>query len=233
MDSTDALSPQDAPDRSPTGVFGPARSSVVASLVIALVFVVVLEFLVFVSFLGRRLWKDPRMFHDLVFTLPLLLWLAVLVIAVIVVLRGTTAWMRVDEQGLSLRGLARGARMIAWSDVSQILAVHDIDRRPIVPDEVIEPDQGFEGAYLLDHDGRELLTLRARLVGTNGQCEAIARARAAGVAVEEITRISPKDLAARVPGALGFADLHPRLMMLAVIVFYLGHNILTFAVWGL
>lgn len=221
------------PDPTPTRVFGPSRPVVVASLVIALVFVVVLEFLVGTSFVGQRLWAHPALFTELWFTLPLLLWLAVLAVAVVLVLRTVTAWMQVDETSCTLRGLCRRTRRVRWEDVHDVLAVHDIERRGAAPSELLEGDETFDGVYLLDQDRRILVSLPARLVGGAGQRTAIARAHEAGVEVELVARMSPAQLRERVRRPLGFADLHPGLMALGLVVFYAGHNLLTFIVWGM
>ena len=58
----------------PTRTYGPPASVVIGSLVVGFVFVVVLEFLVIISFVGQRLWTDPALKEDFLFTLPLLLW---------------------------------------------------------------------------------------------------------------------------------------------------------------
>src|SRR5699024_12252564 len=69
-----------APDGGlPARPFGPPAAVVVGSLVVAVVFLVVLEFLVIISFVGQKLWRDPAMMHDLVFTLPLLIWVLIAV----------------------------------------------------------------------------------------------------------------------------------------------------------
>src|SRR5699024_7013514 len=61
----------------PTRTFGPPATVVVGTLVAAFVFVVVLEFLVLISFVGQRLWAHPDMLRDIVFTLPLVLWVLI------------------------------------------------------------------------------------------------------------------------------------------------------------
>ena len=35
------------------------------------------------------------------------------------------------------------------------------------------------------------------------------------------------------PQAMSFVDRHPNLLLLLLLVFYVGHNVLTFGVWGL
>src|SRR5699024_12549651 len=98
------------PTRRSSDLFGPPAAVVVGSLVVAVVFLVVLEFLVIISFVGQKLWRDPAMMHDLVFTLPLLIWVLIAVTVAVVSLRVLTSWLHLDGDGFELRSLFRRTR---------------------------------------------------------------------------------------------------------------------------
>lgn len=220
-------------DTRPTRTFGPPPQVVVGTLVAGLVFVVVLEFLVIISFLGQRLWRNPLIGHDLVFTLPFLVWLAVAAVVVMGMLRVMTGWLQVDEHGFRLRALGRRGVAGSWQRVGRVLAVRDIERGAS-PAEMLEAvENAYDGVYLLDQEDRRLLAVSSRFFGPRAQQATLRHARAAGVPVEEIDAITAEDLRERAPQALTVLDRHPTLLLLGLALFYLAHNVLTFAIWGL
>ncbi|MGO3315336.1 MAG: hypothetical protein ACTIMA_16275, partial [Brachybacterium tyrofermentans] len=127
ISSPDSAHPAEDDSR-PTRTFGPPAGVVLGTLGVGFVFVVVLEFLVIISFVGQRLWNDPALLRDLVFTMPLLLWVLVAAGSAVFCLRILTAWLQIDEEGFVLRSLARHTRTVRWDEVGQVIAVRDIDR---------------------------------------------------------------------------------------------------------
>lgn len=218
--------------RESTTTFGPSRGAVLGTLAAGLVFTVVLEFLVLISFLGQRIWRDPRLGSDLIFTLPLLLWVLVLVVCIIAGLRIVTCWFRFTDTGVSVNGLLRSQRHIRWEDVDRVLAVHTIQRGS-APASRRASDGAFESIILLGADGERLVTVSNRFYGLEAQRALLIAASEAGREVVEIRTIGPKELRSIAPHALGPLDAHPSLMLLAAVVFYLAHNALTFTIWGL
>lgn len=227
--------PTDAPeaDRRSTTIFGPPAGVVVGSLVAALVFAVILEFLVIISFIGQRLWADPRLTSDPVFVLPLLLWVAVAVAAVVAVVRILTTWLRVDENGFELRGLARSTVSGSWAEVGRVLAVRDIDRGATPAEMLDAPDTAYDGVYLLSPTGQRMIAVSSRFFGPRAQEALLHRAQEADVQIQYIEAVRPAELRRFAPEALGFGDRHPNLILAAVGLFYVVHNALTFTVWGL
>ena len=51
--------------------------------------------------------------------------------------------------------------------------------------------------------------------------------------IEHIDAITPLELSRQAPQALSFVDRHPNLLLAALLLIYIGHNLLTFIVWGL
>ena len=225
---------QPSPDaNAPTRTFSPPARVVVGTLLIALVFVVVLEFLVIISFVGQRLWTKPEFATDPVFTLPLLLWVAVAVVAVIAVLRVLTAWLHVSEKGFRLQGLCRSTIDNSWADVGRVIAVRDIDRGA-TPAEMLDSDEtSYDGVYLMDQQDKRLVSVSSRLFGDRAQQAVLRCAAEAGTPVDHHDALSPRELREQVPQALTFIDRHPNLLLLATVVFYVFHNVYTFIVWGL
>lgn len=217
----------------PTRTFSPPGRVVVGTLLIALVFVVVLEFLVIISFVGQRLWKDPALARDVVFTLPLLLWVAVAVIALIGVVRILTAWLHVDEKGFRLQGLGRSTVEATWSEVGRVIAVRDIDRGATPAEMLDTAESSHDGVYLLGKDDTRLLGVSSRLFGNRAQEAVLRRAVEAGTPVEHYDALPPRELREQIPQALTFIDRHPNLLLLGLIAFYVFHNVFTFVVWGL
>lgn len=217
----------------PTRTFSPPATVIGAALLAGVVFGVVLEFLVIVSLVGQRLWHDPRLGHDLLFTLPLLLWVAVLAATVLTVVRVVSSWLEVDERGFTLHGLVRRTTTATWEQVGRVLAVREIDRG-LTPAELLDaPETAYDGVYLLDAQGRRMLAVSSRMFGHRAQRITLERARAAGVEVEDVEALTAAELSAKAPQALTLLDRHPNLCLLLLAVFYVGHNVLTFAVWGL
>ena len=223
-----------APDGDlPTRTFGPPAAVVVGSLVVAVVFLVVLEFLVIISFVGQKLWRDPAMMHDLVFTLPLLIWVLIAVTVAVVSLRVLTSWLHLDGDGFELRSLFRRTRSARWQDVGLVIAARDIDRGSPAAEALDAPETAYDGVYVMDSAGRRILAVSSRFFGPRAQEMTLRRAREAGVRIEHIDAITRLELREQAPQALSFVDRHPNLLVAALLLFYIGHNLLTFVVWGL
>jgi hypothetical protein len=214
-------------------VFGPPRTVVFGSLFTGVVCAFVLEFLVLVSFLGQRLWTDPRMGHEFLFTLPLLLWVLVLAVSVVTTLRGITTWLHVDATGMSLRGLCRRSFYLRWDQVDRVVAVADRVHAEEAADMLDEDPGTFDAVYLLDADGKLLTTVSGRLF-TRPALEATLRCAAmAGVHTEVMDVRGQGDIRLRLPRVLSFSDTHPQWILALLVLFYFGHNVLTFWIWGL
>ena len=72
-----------------------------------------------------------------------------------------------------------------------------------------------------------------RFFGHRAQEMTLQRAREAGVSIEHIDAITPAELMRQAPEAMSFVDRHANLWLVLLQAFYVGHNVLTFAVWGL
>jgi hypothetical protein len=171
--------------------------------------------------------------HDALFTLPLALWVLVAVASSVVCLRVITLWLQLDEDGFELRSLFRRTRSARWDEVGSVIAVRDIARGTGPSESLDPPETAYDGVYVLDPEGRRLLTVSSRFFGERAQGMTLQRARAAGIRIEHIDAITPAELKREAPQALTFMDRHPTLLLLALLAFYIGHNVLTFAVWGL
>lgn len=231
MDSSDDV--RRAGSNEPTRTFGPPATVVLGTLVAGFVFVVVLEFLVLISFVGQRLWDHPDMARDPLFTLPLLMWVGIAVTASVGSLRVLTAWLQIDENGFELRGLGRRTVSADWSDVGQVVAVRDIDRGATPAEMLDAAETAYDGVYVLDPRGRRLLAVSSRFFGRRAQERALLMAREAGVTIDHVDAIGTAELLAQAPQALSFVDRHPNLILLLLAAFYIFHNVLTFSVWGL
>lgn len=232
ISTSDAAPPAQEGDL-PTRTYGPPTSVVIGSLVVGFVFLVVLEFLVIISFVGQRLWNHPALMHDLTFTLPLILWVVIAAVVIVTVLRVITSWLQIDEEGFQLRSLFRRTRNVRWDEVGQVIAARDIDRGATAAEMLDAPETAYDGVYVLNRQGRRVLAVSSRFFGPRAQEMTLHRAREAGVAIEHIDAITPAELMRQAPQAMSFVDRHPNLLLLLLLVFYIGHNVLTFAVWGL
>lgn len=231
-----AVSPDDsgAPAEAlSTRTFGPPATVVLGTLVAGVIFVVVLEFLVIISFVGQRLWSSPLLGHDPLFTLPFALWVAVLIASIAIMLRVLTAWLQIDERGFVLRGLCRRTVTAGWDEVGRVIAVRDVGREDGGEDSTTSAETAYDGVYVLDREDHRLLAVSSRFFGPRAQDMALRRAREAGVRIDHVDAVSTSELKVHAPQALTFADQHPNLILLALAAFYVGHNALTFAIWGL
>ncbi|MGP9694585.1 hypothetical protein ACT3TZ_08220 [Brachybacterium sp. AOP25-B2-12] len=217
--------------RVPSLVFGPVRSAVIATLAAVLVFGVVLEALVVTSFIGQKLWRSAALFRELVFTTPLVLWVLVVGTVVALALRVITAWLQVDQHGVGIRGLFRRDVHIPWERIARVVAVRDVARGKA---EAIDPGgETYDGLYVVRSDGGRSVAVTGRVFGGRAQRAMLARAHEAGVPVEEIDEITPRELRARVPRAVHPVELHPGLLLLLIALVYIGHTVLTLVIWGL
>ncbi|MFE5776557.1 hypothetical protein [Brachybacterium sp. NPDC056505] len=222
----------DAPEAMPERVYGPAASGVVGTLITAALCAGVLEFLVLTSFLGQHLWHDARLGHDAVFTLPLLIWVIVLLVTIGWALRTLTIWLQVDEHGFRLRGLCRRTRTADWDEVGSVVAIRDI-RRPGRAAELLDSGSMFDALELLRPDGTRLAVVSGRVFGPRAQLETLRRARGAGVPIEQIESIGVEELRRTHRDWISLAEAHPNLLLAMLVLFYIAHNAVTFAIWGL
>ncbi|PWH07695.1 hypothetical protein DEO23_03475 [Brachybacterium endophyticum] len=238
VDRPDAASPRDesttprAPEAVPERVYGPAASGVIGTLITAVLCAGVLEFLVITSFLGQHLWADPRLGRDFIVTLPLLIWFLVLVATLAWALRTLTIWLQVDEHGFRLRGLCRRTRAADWTDVGRVVAIRDI-RRPGTAAELLDSGSMFDALELLREDGTRLAVVSGRVFGPRAQLETLRRARGADVPIEQIETVTVEELRRTHRDWVSPAEVHPNLVLAGPVLFYLAHNALTFAIWGL
>lgn len=220
-------------DALPTRTFGPPAPVVIGTLVVGVVFVVILEFLVIISFVGQRLWRDPALLHDPLFTLPLLIWVLIAVAVTVTCLRVLTSWLHIDGERFVLRSLFRRPRGARWDEVGTVIAVRDIARGATPAEALDAPETAYDGVYVMDTEGRRLLAVSSRFFGPRAQQMMLRRAREAGVRIEHIDAITPAELRRQAPQAMSFVDRHPNPLIVALLLFYVGHNVLTFIVWGL
>ena len=162
-----------------------------------------------------------------------MLWVLVAVVSSVMTLRVVTLWLQLDEDGFELRSLFRPTRRARWDEVGSVIAVRDIARGSGPTEMLDPPETAYDGVYVLDHQGRRLLAVSSRFFGERAQRMALQRAREAGIRIEHIDAITPAELRREAPQALTFVDRHPTLLLFALLAFYVGHNVLTFAVWGL
>ncbi|EWS81895.1 hypothetical protein [Brachybacterium phenoliresistens] len=216
-----------------TRIFGPPAPAVIGTVLASFVFVIVLEFLVLISFVGQRLWNHPLMLHDLVFTLPLLGWVLVLAASIVMVARIVTTWLQLTDVGVDVHGLFRRSITMTWAEVGRVVAVQQIDRGASPAEMLERSGSPYDGVFVLDRGGRRLVNVSGRFFGFGAQHAMVERARAAGVEVRDIELITPRELHALEPHALSFIDRHPHLVLLGLAAFYVAHNVLTFVIWGL
>lgn len=214
-------------------VFTPTPAAVAGALVAAIVFVVVLEFLVFISFLGQHMWDDPALFSDHWHTAPLYLWFAVVALAAAVVLRIVTYRVVIDARGVAVRGLLRRPRTFAWEDIAGIWTVRDIYRGKSPRDPVDDDLDAAEALLIMAKKKRRVANLSGRFFGANAQATLLSAAEDHGIRVERIDHARPGELNHMLPGSQKFVDRHPSLVAAAVLLLYLAHNVFTFMVWGL
>ncbi len=220
----------------PTGkrtVVRPTGPAVAGTLLAALVFVVVLDFLVLISFLGNRVWETPELFRDSWFTLPIYVWFVIVGLAAIAVARIVGQRIVVSDQGLRVRGLFRWPRTIPWSDVTGLWVVRDIYRGRNPRDPVETDLDAAEALIVMATPMRRIANVSGRFFGRPAQGMLIKEAESRGIRVERLDHARPSELSHMLPGSQTFADRHPNLLVLAVLLVYVAHNVLTFMVWGL
>ena len=214
-------------------VMRPSPAAMSAALLAAIVFTVLLEFLVGISFIGQSLWSDPRLFHDHWFTLPLYGWFAVVALALVALLRILTQCVVLHEDRVKVRGLFRIPRSAKWSALSGIWLVRDIYRGKEPRDPVDTDVDAFDAALIMRSSTSRVANLSGAFYGTRAQSILLREAEERGVKVEHIDHARPGELARMMPGALSIVDRHPNLFVLAIVAFYVAHNVLTFMIWGI
>lgn len=214
-------------------VMRPSPAAMSAALLATVVFTVLLEFLVGISFIGQSLWSDPRLFHDHWFTLPLYGWFAVAALAIVALLRILTQCVVLYEDRLKVRGLFRIPRSAKWSALSGIWLVRDIYRGKEPRDPVETEVDAFDAALIMRSQTSRVANLSGAFYGTRAQSILVREAEERGVKVENIDHARPGELARMMPGSLSFIDRHPNLSVLAIVAFYAAHNVLTFMIWGI
>lgn len=225
---TEDAAPADEPRQS----FGPTRAVVLATLVAAILFGVILEFLMAVSFIGRRIWHSPRLGADPIFTLPLVLWAAVVVLTVLTAVGIISQWLRIGAHGISVHGLLRRTRTVPWQDISRVILVHDIVRGS-TPVELLDRGEAWDGLYILDREETCRVTVSGRRYGVRAQRAVVRAAESAGIEIQEVPSMDAADLNQQLPGTVSPTDAHPRMALLLLVGFYLVQYLLTFFIWGL
>ena len=214
-------------------VLRPSRAARAAFLLVAVVLVIVLDFLVVISFIGQQLWKDDRLFHDHRFSMPAYLWIGIALLAAFVVIRATTQKVVLTPQEIRVRGLLRLPRTVAWDDVASIWAVNDITRGSRAAQIVDGPADARDAVIVMGHGMRRIANVSGRLYGMAAQDELLTEARERRIRVEDIARISAGELHHMIPGSLKLVDRFPSLLLLAGLAGYVTHYVLTFMIWGL
>lgn len=214
-------------------VMRPSPAAMSAALLSAIVFTILLEFLVGISFIGQGLWSDPRLFRDHWFTLPLYGWFAVVLLAIIAVLRIVTQCVILLEDRVKVRGLFRIPRSAKWSALSGIWLVRDIYRGKEPRDPVDTDVDALDAALIMRSSTNRVANLSGAFYGSRAQSILVDEAERHGVAIKQIDHARPGELARMMPGALSIVDRHPNLFVLAIVAFYAAHNVLTFMIWGI
>src|SRR5699024_8353992 len=133
------------------------------------------------SFMGQRLWEHPLMARDVVFTLPLLIWVVIAAAAIMMALRILTSWLQIDERGFRLRALGRPTTAATWDQVGRVIAVREIDRG-VTPAEMLDASaSAYDGVYVMDRDDHRLLAVSSRFFGPRAQAMTLHRAQEAEV----------------------------------------------------
>ncbi|MBV7411430.1 hypothetical protein KRX56_01570 [Dermabacteraceae bacterium TAE3-ERU27] len=208
-----------------------ARMVAVAGLV---VFSVMLEFLVIVSFLGRRIWHNPLLFHDWWFTLPFTLWLLIVLLGVLVIVRTTLGSLVMNSAGVRARTLL-SSFSADWGEIASIYFIRDI-RRNAASGDFLDPNgkgAAFDDVIFMSLSGRRIGSLSGRFFSGKAQRALLEEAKRQGVRVRFIDEITPAELASRIPGSLRLCDRHPGLMVLLMFVILLAHHAITFKIWGI
>jgi hypothetical protein len=220
-------------DHESSRVFGPPRGTVIGGLIAAVVFGVVLEFLVMTSFVGQRLWLDPRLGHEIVFSLPFVIWFVVVVGTILYTLRSITSWMQVDGRGFRLQGLGRRTVVVPWQGVDRVVAVRDMTRWAAAVDAHEADADTYDHVSLRGPADEPLASVSGKQF-TRGAHEALLRsAREAGVRTEVLEVPGASAIPTQLPGALSFSERHSALLVLAIAFVYIAQNIVTFGIWGL
>lgn len=211
----------------------PTPGAIAGSLALSLAFIVLLPFLVVISFIGQELWRDTALFTDHVFSLPAYLWFAVLVLCLIAVLRIVTQRVVITEHGIKVRGLFRMPRSASWEDISGIWVVRDVFRGKEPPDPVEHELDSAEACLIMERGMSRLANVSGMFYGSRGQAAVLEAAHAHGIRVESIDHARPSELEHMLPGSQTFLDRHPSLAAGIIVLFYVAHNVLTFMLWGL
>lgn len=211
----------------------PTAGAIVGSLIAAIVFVVILDFLVFISFVGQGIWKDPRFLTHTAYTLPLYIWLVIVALALVMMLRIITHRIILTESGIKVRGLFRVPKTVPWEQVSGIWHVRDVYRGKAPRDPVDSDLEAAEAFLVMGSNLRRIANVSRRLFGQQAQATLVDAALAHNVRVERIDHARPIELHHMLPGSQSFVDLHPNLLVLAVVLIYVAHNVYTFLEWGL
>ncbi|EPH15349.1 hypothetical protein QP880_00325 [Dermabacter hominis] len=214
-------------------VMRPSPAAMSASLLAAIVFTVLLEFLVGISFIGQGLWSDARLFRDHWFTLPLYVWFGVVALALIGVLRIVSQCVILHDDRIKVRGLFRIPRSARWSALSGIWLVRDIYRGKEPRDPVESEVDAFDAALIMRSSTSRVANLSGAFYGTRAQSILVREAEAHGVRIDHIDHARPGELARMMPGSLTVIDRHPNMFVLAIVAFYAAHNVLTFMIWGI
>ena len=211
----------------------PTAGAIAGTLVASLVFIILLDFLVFISFIGQRLWDDPRLFNDHFFTLPLYIWFVIVGLVVVATLRIITQRLIIDSTAVRVRGLFRLPKRVEFKDMSGVWVVRDFYRGKSPRNPVEKETDAAEAVIIMERDEGRVANVSSRFFRGAAQSAVIEAAEQHDVPVTRLDNAKPAELVDRAFGSLTFIDRHPNLIIAGVVLVYLAHNVLTFVVWGL
>lgn len=214
-------------------VLRPTKKAIAGILTLAIICIVVLEFLVYTSFLGQRLWRSAALFKNHWFTLPVYLWILIVLILFLLVLRIITQAIIVDGDGIKVRGLLRLPLSASWAEVAGIWAVVSLYRGKKPKDPVENYTDGHEAFIIMRKGFKRIASISGRFFGSEAQSQIMQRAQIKGIEIHEAERLNFKQLNQQLPGSLSFFDRRSNWFVVALVLYFLVHNVLTFVIWGL
>src|SRR5699024_6226998 len=129
--------------------------------------------------------------------------------------------------------LFRRTRSARWQDVGLVIAARDIDRGSPAAEALDAPETAYDGVYVMDSARRRILAVSSRFFRPRAQEMTLRRAPDAGARIAPIDGLTRRQVREQAPPALRFVDRRPILLVAALLLVYIGHNLRTFVVWGL
>lgn len=225
------------PDAEPAAgvrIFRVPRSGRIAAVVLYVLFVVALEFLVLMSFVSKRLWRDDRLFSDAGFTLPLLLWLLLAVVAGVILVRTLTRRIGIGPDRLRIGSVFARTVDVGWDEIGQILAVGRVQRALTgLPGAETLRSQGLQHLIVLDRSGRRLGNVPGNVFSPEAQQALLAAAEGKGLDVRDVPQATARHLLRAHPGSLRWWEAWPGLVAAILVAFYVLHYLTLLLIWGL